>query len=257
VTNATTIQWNAGLYDSKHDFVFKYGEDLVEVLAPKKGEHILDLGCGTGYLTSLIAETGAYVKGIDNSAEMISKAKKEYPDLDFEEMSATEYKARQPFDAVFSNAVLHWIPEKEKTVRQIYSNLKNKGRLVLEMGGKKNIDSIISALKKTLLQHGFAANAGLQVWYFPSLSEYAALLEENGLVVHYAAYYKRETELKDDRNGIKDWIKMFGTEFLKGIDSKTADKLLDEVQEMLRPTNFRNNKWYADYQRLRIVAVKE
>jgi trans-aconitate 2-methyltransferase len=104
--------WNPSLYNNKHNFVFKYGEDLVTVLNPQAGEKILDLGCGTGYLTNIIAATGAEVTGIDSSAGMITRAKKEYPGLQFRVLPATDFYFDESFDAIFSNAVLHWVLEK-------------------------------------------------------------------------------------------------------------------------------------------------
>jgi trans-aconitate 2-methyltransferase len=249
-------KWDAGLYDNKHDFVFKYGEDLVDVLDPQEGEHILDLGCGTGYLTNLVAQRGAEVTGIDNSAEMIAKAKTQYPGLDFRVQSATTFYFDKSFDAIFSNAVLHWVIEKEDAINCMYKNLKRNGRLVLEMGGKRNVEGIINALCSALIKRGFTDNANAQTWYFPSLSEYTSLLENRGFRVTYAAHFNRETELKDNENGIKDWVKMFGSAYLKGINESVVNEILNEVQETLKATHFKNGKWYADYKRLRIVAVK-
>jgi trans-aconitate methyltransferase len=255
-----TIQqktWDAKLYDDKHSFVFKYGEDLVDLLSPQAGERILDLGCGTGYLTSLIAASGAETIGIDNSPDMIQKAKSEYPAIEFEESSATDFYFAEPFDAIFSNAVLHWVLEKEKAIDRIYENLKLGGRMVIEMGGKDNIKSISNAAKKILSEYFPVKESVFNVWYFPSLSEYTGLLEASGFRVTYAAHYDRETELRDSTSGIKDWIKMFGSSFIAGIDELQADKILTEIQEYLRPTNFRNGKWFADYKRLRVVAIKQ
>jgi len=249
-------KWNASLYDDKHDFVFKYGEDLVEVLNPQPGERILDLGCGTGYLANLIAEKGAQVTGIDSSAEMITKAKEAYPALDFRVQSATEFYFDQSFDAIFSNAVLHWVLEKEKAIDCMYRNLKRNGRLVLEMGGRKNVEAIVTALQNSLTKHGFTEQAAIQQWYFPSLGEYTSLLEKRGFRVTYAAHYNRETELKDNANGIKDWIKMFGSIYLQNIEAPVVNMILEEVQDALRPVLFREGKWYGDYKRLRVVAIK-
>jgi trans-aconitate 2-methyltransferase len=248
--------WNANLYNNKHSFVFKYGEDLVHLLDPKSGERILDLGCGTGYLTNLIARSGAEVIGMDNSKEMIDKAKAEYLNIDFELLSATDFHFDKKFDAIFSNAVLHWVLEKEKAIDCMYENLNLGGRIVIEMGGKGNVQSIINAIKKYLPKYT-TVNTSLNIWYYPSLSKYTSLLEAKGFRVTYASHYDRETELKDPANGIKDWIKMFGSSFLKNIDEASADKMLNEIQESLRPTNFRDGKWYADYKRLRIVAIKQ
>jgi trans-aconitate 2-methyltransferase len=249
--------WNTSLYDKKHDFVFKYGEYLVQMLTPQEGERILDVGCGTGYLTNLIAASGALVTGMDNSIEMIAKARNEYPHLPFRLASVTDFNFNEPFDALFSNAVLHWVTDKEQAIKSMYNNLKPGGRLVLEMGGKGNVETIIQALKKALINHGHPQQATRELWYFPSLSEYTGLLEKQGFRVTYAAHYNRETELKDTQHGIKDWVHMFGGAFLEGIEPVAKEKILDEVQETLRFTQFRNQKWFADYKRLRVVAIKE
>ena len=256
MTETKTNTWNAELYDNKHSFVFKYGEDLLTLLNAKKGERILDLGCGTGHLTNLIAQSGATVIGMDNSEEMIAKAKKEFPAIEFSFQSATDFHFDEPVDAVFSNAVLHWVLESEKAVNCMYQNLKKGGRIVLEFGGKDNIKNISGALKTALANNGYKEQAEMNFWYFPSLSEYSSLLEEKGFNVEYAAHFNRSTELKDTENGIKDWLKMFGENFFKGIDEITADKIRTEVQEVIRSTNFKDGKWYADYKRLRVVAAK-
>jgi hypothetical protein len=112
-------------------------------------------------------------------------------------------------------------------------------------------------LKAALLKHGYKQHAARELWYFPSLSEYTGLLEKQGFRVTYAAHYNRETELKDTQQGIKDWVHMFGGAFLEGVDANAKDAILEEVQETLKQTQFRNQKWYADYKRLRVVAIKE
>jgi trans-aconitate 2-methyltransferase len=251
------MNWNTSLYDKKHDFVFKYGEYLVQLLTPQEGERILDVGCGTGYLTNLIAASGAMVTGMDNSIDMIAKARNEYPHLPFRLASVTDFNFNEPFDALFSNAVLHWVTEKEQAVQSMYNNLKPGGRLVLEMGGKGNVERIVDALKQALVNHGYKQQAAREIWYFPSLSEYTGLLEQQGFRVTYAAHYNRETELKDTQQGIKDWVQMFGGAFLEGIDPTAKDAILEEVQETLRQSQFKNQKWFADYKRLRVVAIKE
>jgi trans-aconitate methyltransferase len=255
-TTKPITKWNANLYDDKHSFVFKFGEDLVDVLNPKAGERILDLGCGTGVLSNLIAESGASVVGIDSSADMINKAKTEYSNIDFQILSATDFYFEKPFDAIFSNAVLHWVLDKESAIDCMYKNLKPGGRLVLEMGGKNNVSSIINAIKKVLIKYEFEENAKTQIWYYPSLSEYSTLLENKGFRVTYASHYDRETELKDKENGIKDWLKMFCNSYFKNIDPATLDNILNEIQSALKPVLFINDKWIADYKRLRVVAIK-
>lgn len=256
MTTAYDTTWNASLYDDKHSFVAKYGEDVVQLLAPEKGERILDLGCGTGYLTNLIAQAGARVVGIDSSSAMIQRAHAAYPDLDFRILSATDFHFDTPFDAVFSNAALHWVLDKNSAADRIAMALRQGGRLVLEMGGKGNVEEIVVATRKVLTRHGYYSNAATQIWYFPSLSEYTTLLEKKGFRVRFAANFDRPTALKDTENGIKDWIKMFGNAFFSNIPDSEMDPVLNEIQEAVRPTNYRNGTWYGNYKRLRIAAVK-
>ncbi|HVZ98114.1 MAG TPA: methyltransferase domain-containing protein [Chitinophagaceae bacterium] len=256
MTAPANTKWNASLYDGKHSFVFKYGEDLVELLQPKEGERILDLGCGTGYLTNMIAARGTDVTGIDNSEEMIAKAKVQFPELQFYKRSATDFHFDRPFDAIFSNAVLHWVLEKEKAIDCIYENLDAGGRFIMEMGGKGNVQNILAALKKSLEQYGYHEQAGRTLWCFPSIGEYATLLEQCGFRVTYALHFNRETELADDQNGIIDWLKMFAGGYLTGINAQDVEMILKETQEKIRPLQFKNGKWYADYKRLRVIAVK-
>ena len=256
MTTTLDTNWNAKLYDDNHNFVFKYGEDVVQLLAPQQGERILDLGCGTGYLTNLIAQAGARVTGIDHSASMIDRATAAYPDLDFRVMSATDFHFETPFDAVFSNATLHWILDKDNAIDNIYKALRPGGRLVLEMGGKGNVEEIVVATRRALTRHGYYGNAATQLWYFPSLSEYTTLLEKRGFRVRFAAHFDRPTELKDTRDGIKDFLKMFGNAFFNNIPENEIDTVLGEIQDMVRPTNYRNGNWYGNYKRLRIAATK-
>ena len=248
--------WNPDLYNDKHAFVFKFGEDLVAVLNPQPGERILDLGCGTGYLTSVIVNTGAEVIGIDNSIEMIANARTAYPQLDFRVQSASDFYFEDRFDAIFSNAVLHWVHEKEECIDCMYKSLKTPGRIIIEMGGSDNIEKILKALQKSLIKYGFPENASKSLWYFPSVGEYTGLLEKRGFKVTFAVHYERETKLNDNENGIKEWIKMFGSAFLKGIDNTVIQTILNEVQNNLKSVLFKNEHWYADYKRLRVIAVK-
>jgi trans-aconitate methyltransferase len=252
----TTTTWNAHLYDDKHAFVFRYGEDLVGLLSPKHGERILDLGCGTGYLTNLIAEQGAAVTGVDSSTDMIERARTAYPGLEFLRASATNLHFDQPFDAVFSNAVLHWVLDKEAAIDSIHRSLRSGGRFVMEMGGKYNVDGITNAVKEVLASHGHDRQAAINLWYYPSVGEYTTLLEKRGFRIDYATHFDRETQLQDSDNGIRDWLKMFGSRFFKDIPAAEQDQLLDEIQEILRPTHYRDHKWWADYKRLRIAATR-
>lgn len=250
------MKWNPNLYDQKHGFVSQYGEDVIKLLAPLKNELILDLGCGTGDLTNLIQLEGATVMGTDFSEEMIRKAKEKYPSIKFTVEDARNIDYKETLDAVFSNAALHWMLEKEAVIKSVYKSLKKGGRFVAEFGGKGNVEKIRLALKHILTETGNQEIADKEIWYFPSISEYATLLEKNGFQVVYAVLFERET-LLTDKDGVKNWLKMFATSYLENLDPETAENILDEVQEKIRPTNFRDDNWYADYVRLRFIAIKE
>nr|WP_214460573.1 class I SAM-dependent methyltransferase [Flavihumibacter fluvii] len=250
------MKWDTKLYDSNHGFVSKYGADLIDLLDPKEGELILDLGAGTGDLAGLISQQGAKVIGLDNSMEMVQSAREKYPHIRFDHKHAHDFSYDRPFDAVFSNATLHWVLDYEKAIACICNALKPKGRFVAEFGGKGNVSCIINALKDALCRRGYSETADQRVWYFPSLSEYTSLLEQNGFRVVFAAHFDRETQLADD-NGIKNWLQMFGQYYLQNLPRETIQDIVNDVEEQVRETNFKNGQWYADYVRLRIAAVKE
>src|SRR5690242_11899204 len=132
-------RWDSALYDDRHSFVWKGGAELIDLLNPTSGQRILDLGCGTGHLTAQIAKRGARVTGLDSSPSMIAQARQNYPRLKFVLSDARSLEFREEFEAVFSNAVLHWILDAEAVVAGVARALTPGGRFVLEFGGKKNI----------------------------------------------------------------------------------------------------------------------
>ena len=249
--------WDASLYDDKHSFVWKYGEEVVELLAPRRGEHILDLGCGTGHLTNLIAASGASVIGIDVSSDMIEQGRKLYPLLRFEIGDATNFQFDEPFDAVFSNAVLHWIEEQDRVVDCIRRVLKPGGRFVAEFGGKKNTQLIKSALYRAVEGAGHQVTEGVKWRYFPSIGEYAPLLESHGLTVTYARYFDRPTPLEGGEDGMKNWLEMFANNVLDSVPPDKRSEVIRRAEGELRPTSYREGRWFADYKRIRVIAVKE
>ncbi|WP_232373298.1 class I SAM-dependent methyltransferase [Pinibacter aurantiacus] len=254
-TYSPNITWNAELYDTKHNFVSKYGEDVLEWLQPHQGEQILDLGCGTGELAAKIQATGAVVTGMDKSPEMIEKAKATFPGLTFEVKDATNFSFGQPFDAIFSNATLHWITDAEKAVACMYDNLKKGGRLVIEMGGRGNVKSIVTAVKKAMASEGLSDKLSNEFWFFPSLSEYTAMLERQGFRVTTAAHFDRPTKLEGE-NGMENWIRMFGGFFFSQISAAESETVIKKAVEYLRRDFYKDGIWYADYVRLRVKAVR-
>ena len=153
-------KWNVPLYNEKHNFVYQYGKGVIEMLDPQPGERILDLGCGSGELTAEIAEVAGEVAGFDSSAAMIDTARSRFPHLDFEVKDATNFSYDRPFDAIFSNAVLHWVTDKEPAIQCMYKNLKKGGRIALEFGGKGNVGQIIEKVRAVLHLRGYPQNAG-------------------------------------------------------------------------------------------------
>ena len=251
------MNWNVDLYNEKHGFVHQYGSHLIDLLDPKSGELILDLGCGSGQLTAKISESGATVIGIDGSKDMIQASKNLFPDMDFYHMNADSFFFDQPFDAIFSNAVLHWIQDQIPATKNMYTHLKPGGRLVVEFGGYGNVANIVNALRKSLNNHGFHKNAGFERWYFPTIGEYTSVLESTGFEVSLAQLYDRPTFLDSKNEGIKDWIEMFGNHFFEGINAKEKAAIVTEVQNNLKLACFKDGKWYADYRRIRVVAFKK
>ncbi|MFC4305408.1 methyltransferase domain-containing protein [Cohnella boryungensis] len=253
--NTSTNHWNSEAYDSKLDFVSKLGGGVMELLAPKPGERILDYGCGTGDLTIQLADAGAAPVGIDLSADMITRARQKFPGIDFQIADGLQYRTDHPFDAVFSNAALHWMPQAEAAAKAVWHALKGGGRFVAEFGGHGNVAAITAAISRALEKHGYDP-AGRSPWYFPTLGEYSALLERIGFRVTFAQHFDRPTPLKGD-SGLADWLDMFSDDFFGDIAS--SDKkasIYRTIMEEAAPTLYRDGGWFADYKRLRIAAVK-
>jgi len=253
---AMTNQWDAGQYDAKHAFVYEKAKGLVDLLAPKKGERILDLGCGTGVLTAEIAGRGAEVLGIDRSEEMIAQAKSKFPALKVKVADATKLKFDGEFDAVFSNAVLHWIPEAEKVASGIARALKPRGRFVAEFGGRGNIQTLMRAFHEAFTTLGMREPEGVSPWFYPGIAEYSALLEKHGLEVQSAMLFDRPTVLEDGTRGLENWIRVFRQTFIEKMGEEAATNWIKEVERICRPKLFQRGDWVLDYRRLRLVSVK-
>lgn len=256
-SGSSAKRWDPALYDSKHSFVWKYGLELIELLAPQRGERILDLGCGTGHLTNQIAGAGARVTGLDISQAMIEQARRNYPDLEFVQADAADFRFAEPFDAVFSNAALHWIKPPEAVVECIARALQPGGRLVAEFGAKGNIAAIHAALRHALRALDLSQNEAWNPWYYPSVGEYATLLERHGLAVRYATLFDRPTPLEEGERGLRLWLEMFAGDLFDTLSPSRRDDVIRSVEEQLRPAQFREGTWYADYARLRVLARRE
>jgi SAM-dependent methyltransferase len=249
--------WNPELYQASHSFVWKFGRDLLELLAPQPGERILDVGCGTGQLTADIAGSGARTQGIDKSASMIEQARRNFPDLRFEQADVTALPFQgEEFDAVFSNATLHWVRDAEAAAAEISRVLKASGRFIAEFGGRGNGRTLVDAMYGALESLGVRHPEQFNPWYYPGIGEYAALLERHGLEVTFAALFDRPTPLEDGEGALRKWLAMFGGSFTAALTPEQGEQFLRRVEEraahQLRP----NGVWTVDYRRLRVRAVK-
>ena len=240
-------------YQAKHHYVTAAGADLVEVLDPQAGERVLDLGCGTGQLSAQIAAAGAEVVGIDVSAEMVEAAREQFPDLSFVVGDARDFSFAEPFDAVFSNAALHWVKPPEAALACIAACLGPAGRFVAELGGARNVATIRRALTDQLAARGFYPQSP---WYFPSLGEYAQVVEQAGLRVAYASHFPRPTPLAGE-SGLRDWMEMFAETLTEDVPPSMREALWVAVEDAVRPALYSDGVWCADYWRLRVVACKE
>jgi len=248
-----TNTWDAKDYDSAHSYVWRLGEGVVELLAPRAGERVLDVGCGTGHLTARIAESGAIVEGIDASAEMVAAARANYPALAFRVADATTFEVERPVDAVFSNATLHWVRDADAVAGRIARALRRGGRFVAEFGGAGNAREVSRAIAAGLAAVGAPAFETLSPWYFPTIAAYAGVLERAGLEVTFATLFDRPTTVEA---GIRSWVEMYGGMFLGAVGAGRREDFLAAVEEAGRGTLFREGKWVVDYRRIRVVAVR-
>ncbi len=240
--------WDVERYQARHSYVWEYGESLLELLDAKPSERILDLGCGAGHLTARIAESGAIPIGIDRDPAMIAQARINFPHIPFQLAEAAGFRIDEPVDAIFSNAVLHWVTEPVPAVAAIAAALKPGGRLVAEFGGKGNVDAVLDAVRACIPQ-------AESPWYFPSIGEYSGILERQGLTVTLAQLFERPTRLEGE-DGMRDWLQMFGGKLFESIPPLRRPEVLGKVESLLRETLWREGVWTVDYRRLRIVAIK-
>jgi len=221
---------------------------VVDWLAPVAGERILDLGCGDGVLTAEIAAKGAHVTGVDSSEAFIAAAQARGLDARLMDGQALEFTAE--FDAVFSNAALHWMTKAEAVAAGVRRALKPSGRFVAEFGGHGNVAAIVTALRAVGMRRG-GDLALAHPWYFPSPEEYQQLLEKAGFSVKRIALIPRPVVLK---TGIAEWLKLFRTPFFDQFGAEAGNALAETV-ELLRPSLCdAAGNWTADYVRLRVEA---
>lgn len=246
-------RWNPDTYDARHGFVHQLAGGVVELLDARRGERVLDAGSGTGHLAAQIAAQGANVVGIDASEEMVAAARRTYQAVEFTVADLRTYRTDAPFDAVFSNATLHWILQPDEAAATFAHALRPGGRLVVEFGGRGNVATLTEALRAAV-----AEATGVAVppfWYFPSVGEYAAVLERHGLAVDYALLFPRPTPLQGGDEGLAAWYREFCLPVLAPVPEERRPAVLERAAA-LAADRFVEGRWLADYVRLRIRAVR-
>lgn len=251
-----TDLWNASIYDKKMNFVTQYGQSLIGILSPQEGENILDIGCGPGDLCQQMADHGANPTGIDFSANMIAKAQQKYPALTFIEADARTYTQKETYDAIFSNAALHWIQPMESVVERMFANLKPNGRLIVELGGEHNVKIIRDALYLAFSRRNLEAIL-VDPWHFPTIAEYCTMLEDVGFQVHTAHWFSRPTPFPDGEEGMSNWLSHFAASFFAALPANFKQEIIEEVVSTTKQFLFDDKQWIGDYHRLRIVAQKK
>ena len=249
------IEWDADKYTKDFSFVHQYGKGVAELIDCKKGSSLIDLGCGNGALTKVLQEKGFRVTGMDSSEELLETARGKYPDIPFIQTDAADFSVEEAVDAVFSNAVFHWIDREKQAgmLACVFKALKEKGQFVFEFGGHGNNVLIHSALGEVFSEHGYGYR---MPFYFPTIGEYAALVEQAGFQVRYAVLFDRPTELKGN-DGLKEWIHMFVKTPFVTVDDAEGEEIICQAVERLKNVLYREGRWYADYVRIRMKAVKE
>ena len=243
--------WSSDTYEKQARWVSVLGAGVLGWLDPQPGERILDIGCGDGYLTAELVKAGASVVGVDSSEDFIRAARER--GLDARLQSAEKLAFENEFDAVFSNAALHWMLDADAVIEGVHRALKPGGRFVAEFGGHGNVAAIVTALTALGRRHGvdpFLAKP----WFFPTPTQYARMLEAHGFTVDRMELIHRPTPLP---NGMRAWVATFRKPFFDAIGEE-KDAALDELEATLAPAlRDADGGWTADYVRLRFVAHRD
>ncbi len=240
--------WSAADYAQNVAFVPALGADVLALLNPQPDEAILDLGCGDGVLTARLAQSGARVTGLEPDPSMAAAARARG-------ITVLEQDAHTPlgstcYDAIFSNAALHWMRDPDQVLRNAHAALRPGGRLVAEQGGFGNVAAVVTAINAALEAAGHPPR---QPWDFPSPGLQTQRLEQAGFAVTSIALIPRPTPLP---TGMAGWLRTFGGPFVGNLPAAQAEAILADTTRLLTALHDPVQGWIADYQRLRFHAVK-
>lgn len=245
--------WDADRYQRQFGFVSAFGGDVLELLDPVPGEAVLDLGCGTGELAAELERRGARVLALDSDPAMVAAARRRLGDDRVLLADGHDFTLPEPVDAVFSNAALHWMPRPAEVAARVRAALRPGGRFVAELGGAGNIDAILEALEAAMAEAGLPGSAC--PWYFPTLAQYATLLEAAGFRVARMEHFPRPTPLDGGCDGLAGWLAMFGGSLTAAVPADLRERVVARTGELAAPRLWRDGRFVADYWRLRFLAV--
>lgn len=247
--------WDPNSYRNSAAFVFESSDDLLERLAAQPGERVLDLGCGTGEHAAKLVARGVDVLAVDKSASMLSAARAAFPALATAQVDGEELGFDGEFDAVFSNAALHWMTRPERVANGVFRALRPGGRFVFEMPEAKNVDRTLTALDVALREHG-AGGFERRRWYFPTVAQQATVLEQAGLEVRWVHVFERPSFVRDahGESGLRVWVRLFAADVFDTLGSAT-DAVFTRAESLLTDLR-RDGGQELDYVRLRMLAVR-
>lgn len=244
-------KWQPTQYNQHASFVSQLGSPVMDLLKPCPGERILDLGCGDGTLAETMVRAGVEVVAVDSSTEMIAAARAR--GIDAHVMSGEALSFRNEFDAVFSNAALHWMQNHRAVIAGVNAALKDGGRFVAEFGAEGNVAELVLAMERVFTRNRDFGAFKLP-WYFPGDRAYKQALEQDGFRVDYIEKFPRPTPLP---TGAREWLKIFADHMMSSFNEEQRERFLDQVVEEVKPFLYTSEKgWIADYVRLRFHATK-
>ena len=242
------MTWDAKTYDHRFGFVTRGGDSLIDLLDPQPGERILDLGCGTGELAATIAARGAAVVGLDADSHMIERARERFPAIEFVQGDGHDFSLGQ-FDAVFSNAALHWLTRPRAVTTAVRRALRDGGRFVAEQGGAGNVARTTAVLNAARVDAG--ASTLPSPWYFPTVAEHATILESCGFRVVAMFHFDRPSELADSTDGVGEWARVFGTAYFGDLSPDQQAAFFASARRRSAPLRRPDGTTVLDYVRLR------
>jgi len=247
------MEWNAQTYSKTCGRVTEHGMQLVDVLKEMRHGKVLDIGCGTGVLTNEIAKFAQEAIGIDASPAMVEKAKSAYPALRFMVMDARALPWEGAFDAVFSNAVFHFVKEQDVLLGGVHKSLAPKGALVCEFGAAGNIAALLDAVAAACVKRHKLYTPR---FYYPTGNEYAALLVTQGFSIESIAVYDLDTRLTEGEPGLRNWISQIFSVEMAWFDEASREEVLEEIEDALRPAQWDGENWHLLNRRIQVIARK-